>query len=995
MSATTKLNIGKIPISKGEYQDGTTYQRLNQVTMLGSTYQSKIDDNTSAPAQIGADGAVENINTDKWLCVAVGNVSAAKKVVYNNETSGLEAGNVQEAIDETNTKLGYTNASVKGTKLNNDYNNKIDIIIKNGQSFTLHINGAEGILKDNLIGSVFAISSSNKRIDLTNTVSCINYNKSFVATDDLKSIEIARGASGILTEGDITLKVSSVPFYTKEEIDNQSQNEQTKVNTELLDKIDKSSIVQELGESEDKVASQKLIKKVSDKVPYDLGNILTNKLETVIGEDYNNIINIPIIEGEQFSVIIKATDGLLKDNLLGTLFGVDATKNTRVVLKNLVNAIDFIGDFIASGNFKGIGIARGGTGVIDTGVIELSVSKAPFYTKEELGNKLKEELSDKINKEDISQSINDSKDKVTSEYAVRNYVFNEVGSCISSTVQAIKDAPYINKIDVNIQKGDTFTINVKGESGILSGDLIGSLWAYYNNKEFDSLSSSFNYTDFSQTFKAEKDYTAIEIRRSVAIKDGNITLTIDNRKFALKDELNNETEKLRNDINVLQKFNSTMYVSTEGSDDNDGSLSKPLLTVNKALELGASTIFILPGLYYQQIDISKAKSRIYISNNDSHEKVIFKPKDYILAKEEQKTDGYTKVYKSTPASFFTFTDANIFLFQENIKSKLIQEEERLPQQRGQQYRLDNTVIKKCSSNTLHEALQEIDVSDDYKWFYDKDDMILYFSRPQVVSETNPITCSKGDSLFSGISHMSVLEISNIETWYLQFNLRNINKAIVTDCAAKYVYGGGAFSWMNGTNVKFERCEAAVAYSGTVGDGFNGHADKTGDAFAKTCVATLIDCWAHDNNDDGYSDHERAEMNIYGGLYEYNGKAGITPSYGSHCVCHNVYSRNNYSGFFYTGNTASDEGGANGQLLCYNCVADGNKGRGGYETGFRVGGNGNSMKLVNCKSINNKIGYACDSASKIELIDCGAYNNSIDKKDDTGSWSYINTVSMQA
>ena len=103
--ATTKLNIGKIPISKGEYQEGTTYQRLNQVTMLGSTYQSKIDDNTSAPAQMGADGAVENINTDKWLCIAVGNVSAARKVVYNNETSGLDAGNVQEAIDEVGSKV--------------------------------------------------------------------------------------------------------------------------------------------------------------------------------------------------------------------------------------------------------------------------------------------------------------------------------------------------------------------------------------------------------------------------------------------------------------------------------------------------------------------------------------------------------------------------------------------------------------------------------------------------------------------------------------------------------------------------------------------------------------------------------------------------------------------------------------------------------------------------------------------------------------------------
>ena len=126
---STKLNIGKIPISKGEYQDGTTYQRLNQVTMLGSTYQSKIDDNTSAPAQIGADGAVENINTDKWLCIAVGNVSAARKVVYNNETSGLNAGNVQEAIDEVGSKVS-------------DLCNSVDMIFPKGATANLLLQDA-------------------------------------------------------------------------------------------------------------------------------------------------------------------------------------------------------------------------------------------------------------------------------------------------------------------------------------------------------------------------------------------------------------------------------------------------------------------------------------------------------------------------------------------------------------------------------------------------------------------------------------------------------------------------------------------------------------------------------------------------------------------------------------------------------------------------------------------------------------------------------------
>lgn len=167
---TTKLNIGKIPISKGEYQNGTAYQRLNQVTMLGSTYQSKIDDNTSAPAQMGADGAVENINTDKWLCIAVGNVSAARKVVYNNETSGLEAGNVQEAIDEVDSKVSdlsekngypYGNVHLVGGGENFIWSNKISVI--QGNKYRIYVDKNINI---NGIGTgIRFIVNSNKSFD--------------------------------------------------------------------------------------------------------------------------------------------------------------------------------------------------------------------------------------------------------------------------------------------------------------------------------------------------------------------------------------------------------------------------------------------------------------------------------------------------------------------------------------------------------------------------------------------------------------------------------------------------------------------------------------------------------------------------------------------------------------------------------------------------------------------------------------------------------------
>lgn len=69
---STKKLIGRIPISKGEYVAGQSYNRLSQVTLYGSTYQSKADGNTSAPAFLDSDGNVHHANTDLWLVVADG-----------------------------------------------------------------------------------------------------------------------------------------------------------------------------------------------------------------------------------------------------------------------------------------------------------------------------------------------------------------------------------------------------------------------------------------------------------------------------------------------------------------------------------------------------------------------------------------------------------------------------------------------------------------------------------------------------------------------------------------------------------------------------------------------------------------------------------------------------------------------------------------------------------------------------------------------------------
>lgn len=260
----TKLNIGKIPISKGEYQEGTAYQRLNQVTMLGSTYQSKIDDNTSAPAQMGADGAVENINTDKWLCIAVGNVSAARKVMYNNETSGLEAGNVQEAIDEVGSKVSdlskstnshvYTNSKVLNKYIKEIYfDENIDITrvkyisLNKGEDFRAII-----LLDDQKAPiQTFQIPAENavkKEVVKWNNNTYTGYMYLILDWGLTKTNEYEEFECELYNVKNLDYSPAIKQYIESESINN-----------ELKNKFDKSRVANLLGDSYDNVISQRAV----------------------------------------------------------------------------------------------------------------------------------------------------------------------------------------------------------------------------------------------------------------------------------------------------------------------------------------------------------------------------------------------------------------------------------------------------------------------------------------------------------------------------------------------------------------------------------------------------------------------------------------------------------------------------------------------------------------------------------------------------------------
>lgn len=81
-----KIKIGKIPVYKGEYDNNTTYNRLNQVTYLGTTFQSIVDDNLGhPPAEKSEDGGeILYINTNYWDIIAKGIDNVEERTATDN-----------------------------------------------------------------------------------------------------------------------------------------------------------------------------------------------------------------------------------------------------------------------------------------------------------------------------------------------------------------------------------------------------------------------------------------------------------------------------------------------------------------------------------------------------------------------------------------------------------------------------------------------------------------------------------------------------------------------------------------------------------------------------------------------------------------------------------------------------------------------------------------------------------------------------------------------
>lgn len=440
--------------------------------------------------------------------------------------------------------------------------------------------------------------------------------------------------------------------------------------------------------------------------------------------------------------------------------------------------------------------------------------------------------------------------------------------------------------------------------------------------------------------------------------------------YLTKGEINKLSEWERQSIKRGTTVNTTaavVYVdAVNGNDTNPGTTESAALATFAAAfsKTGVDTTIILIGDTTERLNIktkSNQRSVRLIGKRGLVNRIICGTKidsGTLVA-------GTTNVYQ-TPLS--SFSGADYFqLFQHEVfdESTLIPDNERHPLQRGKTYRCDSTKITRVTS------LDAVKTSEGYTFFYDTDAQMLYVKiKEGTTLATNPVYIPSGSGI-SGNDGSVAFEMVNIECWYGSISLRFCHGGRAIDCAAKYAFGGGAWSWEAAIGVELIRCEAARAFSGSsTGDGFNAHSTTAGPALAKHTVATLIDCWSHDNNDDGYSDHERCETTIIGGLFEYNVKAGLTPAYGCHDTIYNAYCRKQVNnGIALVGSATAEEGGRGSQIFVIGCICENNKNN-FYVSGDKSGKDENFGKFVNCISLNGtQYGYLCGANARIELNNC--------------------------
>ena len=415
-----------------------------------------------------------------------------------------------------------------------------------------------------------------------------------------------------------------------------------------------------------------------------------------------------------------------------------------------------------------------------------------------------------------------------------------------------------------------------------------------------------------------------------------------------------------------------VYISEDGDDKNLGTSYSPLKTLNRALQL-SNRVIVKDGVYHDQyLDCAGKIGDIEIIADDSSNP-IFMLGDIVAT--ENGTLYEDGIYKISVSS-----DPNCkLLFQFNVgdTETFIDKDKRHYLQGQRTYRND------CTSLYRVDELSQLS-EHTFSYYYSNSEHCIYVKTPSVVSDSNFLFAPSDTDMFNNIENVNI-HIKGINIYGGNGRFKTNGKFVAKDCSVKYAKTG--WSNNNSKGAVLYHCEAAGIISeldNIYGDGFSTSLEANNeDANLNFPIVSMImiDCYSHDNWNDGYSSHYNSSVTIYGGVFEYNciGEhgAGLTPSFGACDVIYNAISQyNNNHGFFYTADGSQAIGtGTYGVCQCFNMISRGNK-----NDGFRINTENNVVELKDCISYNNDgYGYFGVSGGIMRLINCYVNNNLLGDK----------------
>lgn len=354
--------------------------------------------------------------------------------------------------------------------------------------------------------------------------------------------------------------------------------------------------------------------------------------------------------------------------------------------------------------------------------------------------------------------------------------------------------------------------------------------------------------------------------------------------------MNDEVSLVSLDDLGLSGGENVFYVTLNGSDSNDGRTeSTGFATLQKALDNGATAIYVERGIYYNQSATKQVEKVSIFPMNNGLQKIEFRGSDTL---DSNDWTSHNSIFKQPYEGNQYFT--SVFI---NQSQPIVKDESR---------GIYNANVwegnDKVNDIRLKPVLTLSECEGEQGTFY-YDGTDLYVNPSDGIIEDKEYNVNKLDvglNLTGG-----KVEIHDVKFDFYHddpVNLDNVKSVYVQNSEAGHSSSSDGFS-IDNTNGRFVNCKA---YKNAI-DGFNLH-DKGDTEF--------INCDGINNYDDGISHHNDCTGVIIGGNWRGNGKGGISPASGAKVNWYNAVMEDNLYGAYHS-NIAGVESISSGNLYLNN------------------------------------------------------------------------------